>query len=126
MQDAQQATHTWARPDYRPAAPTALGRWRISGSGVYGILKRHGLQTRWERLTRLEARAATDNLLMERTRRRLLRPHVAAQRPSDLVSLDAFYIGKLKGVGKVWQLTACDAACSYAIATLVPRVTQAG
>jgi transposase InsO family protein len=27
-------------------------------------------------------------------------------------------------VGKVWRLTACDAACSYAVATLVPRVTQ--
>lgn len=101
------------------------GAWRISPSGVYGILRRHGLQTRWERLTRLEARAATDGLLTERTRRRLLRPHVAAQRPGDVVCLDAFYIGKLKGVGKVWQLTACDAACSYAIATLVPRVTQA-
>ncbi|MDR7479739.1 MAG: integrase core domain-containing protein, partial [Armatimonadota bacterium] len=30
--------------------------------------------------------------------------------------LDTFYIGKLKGVGKVWQYTACDAACSYAMA----------
>jgi hypothetical protein len=27
-------------------------------------------------------------------------------------------------VGKVWRLTACDAACSYGIATLVPRGTQ--
>jgi transposase InsO family protein len=25
--------------------------------------------------------------------------------------------------GQVWQLTACDAACSYAIATVVPRIT---
>lgn len=81
------------------------GGWRVSGSGVYSILRRHGLQTRWERLTRL------------------IRPHVEAQRPGDLVCLDAFYIGKLKGVGKVWQLTACDAACSYAIATVVPRLT---
>jgi hypothetical protein len=100
------------------------GGWRISASGVYAILRRHGLQTRWERLTRLEAHAATDGLLTERTRRRPLRPHVEAQRPGDLVCLDAFYIGKLKGIGKVWQLTACDAACSYGIATLVPRVTQ--
>ena len=100
------------------------GGWRISASGVYAIFRRHGLQTRWERLTRLEAHAATDGLLTERTRRRLVRPHVEAQRPGDLVCLDAFYIGKLKGVGKVWQLTACDAACSYGIATLVPRVTQ--
>jgi hypothetical protein len=101
-------------------------RWRVSASGVYGILKRHGLQTRWERLTRLEAQAVgVPGLLTERTRRRLGHPHVDAQRPGDLVCVDAFYVGKLKGVGKVWQLTACDAACSYAIATLVPRVTQA-
>lgn len=118
-------------PTHGPARSAAQlgqprwGGWRISGSGVYGILKRHGLQTRWERLTRLEARAVVDQgVLTERTRRRLVRPHVAAQRPGDLVCLDAFYVGKLKGVGKVWQLTACDAACSYAIATLVPRVTQ--
>jgi transposase InsO family protein len=100
------------------------GGWRISASGVYAILRRHSLQTRWERLTRLEAHAATDGLLTERTRGRLVRPHVEAQRPGDLVCLDAFYIGKLKGVDKVWQLTACDAACSYGLATLVPRVTQ--
>ena len=83
------------------------------------------MQTRWERLTRLEARALTDSgVVTERTRRRPVRPHVAAVEPGDLVCLDAFDVGKLKGVGKVWQLTACDAACSYAIATLVPRVTQ--
>ncbi|MER3460747.1 MAG: hypothetical protein C4303_06390 [candidate division GAL15 bacterium] len=100
------------------------GGWRISPSGVYGILRRHGLQTRWERRTRLEARAATEGPLTERTRAHLAHPHVEAQRPGDLACLDAFYIGKLKGVGKVWQLTACDAACSYGIATLVPRVTH--
>lgn len=102
------------------------GAWQVSGSGVYGILKRHGLQTRWERLIRLEARAATlEGLLTERTRRQRQARHVAAERPGDLVCVDAFYVGKLKGVGRVWQLTACDAACSYAVATLVPRVTQA-
>jgi hypothetical protein len=91
------------------------GHWRLSASGAYGILKRHGLQTRWERLTRLEARALTDaGVVTERTRRRLVRPHVAAVEPGDLVCLNAFYVGKLKGVGKVWQLTTCDAACSYA------------
>jgi len=101
------------------------GTWQVSASGVYGILKRHGLQTRWERLTRLEARALdVHGLVTERTRRRVVRPHVTADQPGDLVCVDAFYVGKLKGVGKVWQLTACDAACSYAIATLVPRVTQ--
>jgi len=116
-------THGQARLALQLRQPL-WGGWRISASSVYAIFRRHGLQTRWERLTRLEAHAATDGLLTERTRQRLVRPHVEAQRPGDLVCLDAFYIGKLKGVGKVWQLTACDAACSYGIATLVPRVTQ--
>jgi hypothetical protein len=35
------------------------------------------------------------------------------------LSLDTFYVGKLKGVGKIWQITGCDAACSYAWARLV-------
>jgi transposase InsO family protein len=115
-----------ARPGaHRPAVAAApVGRLAHQRLGGYAILRRHGLQTCWERLTRLEAHAATDGLLTERTRRHLGRPHVEAQRPGDLVCLDAFYIGKLKGVGKVWQLTACDAACSYGIVTLVRQVTQ--
>jgi transposase InsO family protein len=31
-----------------------------------------------------------------------------ASRPATLVGIDCFYIGKLKGVGEVWQLTAVD------------------
>ncbi len=42
--------------------------------------------------------------------------------PGDLVCLDCFYIGKLKGVGKLWQVTACDAACSFAFAQVIPSV----
>jgi hypothetical protein len=52
------------------------------------------LQTRWERLTRLEARAATDGLLIERTRRRRMPAHMEALHPGELICLDAFYIGK--------------------------------
>jgi hypothetical protein len=36
------------------------------------------------------------------------------------VCIDTFYIGNLKGVGNLWQLTACDAASSYAMAKVVP------
>jgi hypothetical protein len=31
-----------------------------------------------------------------------------------------FYVGRHKGVGKVWQITACDAASSYGLAGLLP------
>ena len=62
-------------------------------------------------------------MLTERTRKQLekARPipstrHVEAKTPGELVCLDCFYIGKLKGVGPVWQITACDAASSFALA----------
>jgi hypothetical protein len=44
--------------------------------------------------------------------------HFAA-RPGDLVALDTFYVGKLKGIGPVWQLTAVDTATRYGIGKLV-------
>jgi len=95
-------------------------------STIYRILKRHRLQTRFERLVVLEQHAAeTAGLLTERTRRQLLRArgykprHVQAFVPGELVCIDTFYIGKLKGVGKVWQYTACDAATSFGVARLI-------
>jgi len=45
---------------------------------------------------------------------------VQAEKPGELVCIDTFYIGNLKGVGKLWQLTACDAASSYAMAKVMP------
>ena len=106
----------------------------ISASAVYRLLRRVGLPTRRERLGVLEAHSAENaGLLTQRTRDRLRRakrrssPHVEAEQPGDLVCLDCFYIGKLKGVGRVWQLTACDAACSYGAGQIVvlPQPTAA-
>jgi hypothetical protein len=51
--------------------------------------------------------------------------HGDASEPGELVCLDTFYIGNLKGVGKVWQITACDAASSYGVAALLPTHTAA-
>jgi transposase InsO family protein len=99
------------------------GGLRIAASTIYRLLRRMGLQTRWERLAVLEAHSAqAAGLLTERTRRQLAAaqrrqaPHIQASQPGELVCLDTFYIGNLKGVGKVWQYTACDAACSFAVA----------
>jgi len=36
-----------------------------------------------------------------------------------LVALDAFYVGQLKGIGKVFQLTAIDTATRWAVAQLI-------
>ena len=63
--------------------------------------------------------AATTGLLTERTAKPRRARHVEATEPGALLSLDTFYVGKLKGVGKVWQITGCDAASSNAWARLV-------
>jgi transposase InsO family protein len=107
--------------------------WRLSiaPSTVQRLLRRHGLGTRRERLLVLEHQSARETgLLTERTRRQLWRArygttrHVEAQVPGELVCLDTFYIGKLKGVGPVWQITACDAASSYGVAAILPALTH--
>jgi hypothetical protein len=47
--------------------------------------------------------------------------HFAAA-PGDLVAIDSFYIGHLKGVSKVYQLTAIDTATRWAIMMIVLSV----
>ncbi len=99
---------------------------RVAPSTVYRALCRQGLGTRKQRFGLLERHSASRaGLLTERTRRALekarptpSRRHVEAKIPGELVCIDCFYIGKLKGVGKVWQITACDAASSYGLAML--------
>ena len=92
---------------------------------IWRLLRRQQLGTRRARLAVLErASAAGAGLLTERT----VKPvrHVAASAPGDLLSLDTFYVGKLKGVGKVWQITGCDVASSFGWArVLVGEVTAA-
>jgi hypothetical protein len=85
---------------------------------IWRLLRRHRLGTRGARLAVLERHsAATAGLLTERTAR--THRHVEADQPGDLLSLDTFYVGKLKGVGKVWQITGCDAASSFGWARLI-------
>ncbi len=94
------------------AWPTRGGRWvsqqlaeqqlAVPATTVWRILRRHGLSRREARLAAVEYQAAAvSGVVTERVR------------PGDLLSLDTFYVGRLTGVGKVWQITACDAACSY-------------
>jgi len=92
----------------------------------------HGSATRRVRLLVLEHHSARDaGLLTQRARRRLAAAASAdvargGRGPGGLLCLDTFYIGKLKGVGKVWQVTARDVAGSYGGARILPALTAAG
>lgn len=94
---------------------------RIAPVTIWRLLRRHALGTRRARLAVLEQHsAATAGIWTERmVRRRRPTRHIEAAAPGDLLSLDTFYVGKLKGVGKVWQVTGCDAASSYGWARIV-------
>ncbi len=88
----------------------------ISASGVQKILNRHGLGRRRQRVGALaQLTAATSGLVTDDARQGPFGFCHFAARPGDLVALDSFYIGNLKGVGPVWQLTAVDTATRWAI-----------
>ena len=93
----------------------------ISKSTVQALLVRHGLGKRAQRVARAAALAAlVGGPVTEAGAEEDLFGfcHFAA-RPGDLVAMDSFYIGHLKGVGKVYQLTAVDTATRWAIVMLV-------
>lgn len=93
----------------------------VSKSTVQKLLVEHALGRRSQRVARAAViTAATTGLVTEPARDG--GPfgfcHWAAG-PGDLVAVDSFYIGHLKGVGKVYQLTAIDTATRWAIMMIV-------
>ena len=58
-------------------------------------------------------------------RRRALRLLLGQRRPRELVCVDSFYIGRLKGVGKVYQLSAIDVFTRLAFVWLVTGTPDA-
>ncbi len=93
----------------------------IAKSTVQKILVTHGLGRRGDRLAKAAAiTAATTGLVTEAARE--AEPFgfcLATGGPGELVCLDSFYIGKLKGVGKVYQLTAVDVFTRWAVCMIV-------
>lgn len=99
----------------------------IAKSTVQKILVDHALGRRAQRVARAAAVAAlTQGLMTEAAVEddRFGFCHWAAF-PGDLVALDSFYIGNLKGVGRVYQLTAIDTATRWAVVLIMLGVPSA-
>ncbi len=57
---------------------------------------------------------------MSRHAKHHLNSTLTSKEPGELVGIDCFYVGRLKGTeGAIWQLTAIDVYSSYAWAELV-------
>ena len=92
----------------------------VSGTTVQRILNDHGLGRRAQRVARAAAIAAqSSGVVTEATPETPWGFCHWAPRPGALVAVDSFYIGHLKGVGKVYQLTAVDTATRLAMITIV-------
>jgi transposase InsO family protein len=90
-----------------------------SASGVAKALRRHHLGTARQRIAALASLTAADSGLV--TDSALEGPFgfcLYASMPGEVVGLDTFYVGRLKGVGAVWQLTAVDVATRIAVVQL--------
>jgi transposase InsO family protein len=103
----------------RVSAELARQKWGgiiVSPNGVWKVLCRHGLNTRAKRLGLIAGYAAP----YEPPRDPGPEQHIDVTRPGELVGIDCFDVGRLRGTdGAIWQLTAIDVYSSYAWGELV-------
>jgi transposase InsO family protein len=96
----------------------------VSGGGVRSIWQRHNLETFKKRLNILEEKAAKEGIvyteaqleaLESAKRSRESHPdEIETAHPGYLISQDTFYVGYLKGVGRIYQQTVVDTYSSVA------------
>jgi transposase InsO family protein len=104
----------------------------VSPTGVRGAWLRNGLQTFKLRLKALEAKAAAEGLvyteaqivaLEKRVQDREAAGEIETHHPGYLGSQDTYYVGTLKGVGRIYQQTFVDTYCKVAAAKLYTTKT---
>ena len=104
----------------------------ISSSGVRGIWLRHQLGNFKDRLNALEKKVAEDGLILTEAQVTALEKkkqddeasgEIDTAHPGYLGSQDTFYVGTLKGVGRVYQQTFVDTYSKVACAKLYTTKT---
>jgi transposase InsO family protein len=104
----------------------------ISAGGVRSIWLRHELQTFKLRLLALEKKVAAEGILLTETQVAALERkrdddvacgEIETAHPGYLGSQDTFYVGNMKGVGRIYQQSFVDTYAKVAFAKLYPTKT---
>ncbi|PEQ15345.1 helix-turn-helix domain-containing protein, partial [Piscirickettsia salmonis] len=99
----------------------------VSSSGVRSVWLRNGLETFKKRLKALEAKSAQDGILLTEEQLQALEKakqekeahgEIETEHPGYLGSQDTYYVGTMKGVGRIYQQTFVDTYSRVAFACL--------